>query len=396
VKAKCLFAFVGVSVFAIIPLLSAATYSEGAPGFTRISAPVSIPAEMSGHTMFVDVMVNGQGPFHMLVDTGCSVTLVSPELAAAAKAVVPEPDDDQCYGQNGLGDLTSVRRLLLESIVLGGARFEGVTACVSDTFDLLSKVSGRRVDGVLGFPLFADLFVGFDFPHRRLLLSDRWPEAIPQIRAELPVVEHADVPFVLVRVQGQPMEAMIDTGSNKGLQLPSGMAPTMNWKDQPRPGSLVAVIGEVGRDWIGRLAGTLRLGKLRQAEPATCVSSGPPSIGVGLLENFCVVFHQSENRVWLCSDDTKPIPSPVEYSIGLSLVLDLGGWRVAGIIPGSPAEGAHLNTGQLVTRIEGRPSRDWTRDQIQQWIDSHNAVALAVADASGEHNISLRVWSLVP
>jgi C-terminal processing protease CtpA/Prc len=117
---------------------------------------------------------------------------------------------------------------------------------------------------------------------------------------------------------------------------------------------------------------------------------------VGLLENFCVVFHQSENRVWLCSDDTKPIPSPVEYSIGLSLVLDLGGWRVAGIIPGSPAEGAHLNTGQLVTRIEGRPSRDWTRDQIQQWIDSHNAVALAVADASGEHNISLRVWSLVP
>jgi hypothetical protein len=351
---------------------------------------------MSDHMMFVDVMVNGQGQFHVLVDTGCSVTLVSPELVEAAKAGIPASDDGQRYGRNGFGDLTGVQRVLLDSVVLGGVRFEGVTACVSDTFDLLSKIRGRRVDGVLGFPLFSDLFVALDFPRRRLVLSDRWPKAIPPIRAELPVIEHADVPFVLVRLQNRPMEAMIDTGSNQGLQLPAGMARTMCWKDKPRPGSLVAVIGEVGRDWIGRLGGSLSLGKVRQAEPATCVSNGPLSIGTGLLENFCVVFHPSEKKVWLCSENAKPIPSPVEYSVGLSLIWDRGGWRVAGIIPGSPAAGAHLSAGQLVTRIEGHPAIDWTRDQIQQWVDSHKVVTLTVADAVGERNVSLGVWSLVP
>jgi len=378
------------------PLPALAAISEAAPLFTRISAPVSVPAEMSSHAMFVDVKINGRGPFHVFVDTGCSVTLVSPELAAAVEAIVPDPDEDPLYGTNGFGNATGLERILLESIDLGGVRFEGVTACVSDSFDKLSEVCGRRVDGTLGFPLFADLFVALDFPNRRVLLSNSWPENVPPIRAELPEVEHAGVPFVLVHVQGRPVQVMIDTGSNQDLQLPSGLAPAMNWKDKPRPGSLVAVIGEIGREWIGRLEGTLRLGKVRQPEPTTVVSSGPASIGVRLLENFCVVFNESENKVWLCSADTRPISSPVERSIGLSLLLEAGGWRVAGIIPGSPAEEAHLSAGQLVTRIEGRSAKNWTHDQIQQWIDSHNAVALAVADTSGERDLTLRVWSLVP
>ena len=69
---------------------------------------------------------------------------------------------------------------------------------------------------------------------------------------------------------------------------------------------------------------------------------------------------------------------------------------MAGVIPGSPAEAAHLKTGELVTWIEGSPAKNWSHDQIQQWIDSHGAMALAIADRAGEHNFTLRVWSLVP
>jgi hypothetical protein len=189
---------------------------------------------------------------------------------------------------------------------------------------------------------------------------------------------------------------MIDSGSNNDLNLPADFARELHWQSQPKPGLLVAVLGEVGRDTIGRLAGNLRMGAARQPTPATSISNGAPSVGVRVLENFCVLFHASEDKMWLCSTAALPIPSPVQYSVGLSLISDPRGWRIAGVIPGSPAEEAHLNVGLLVTQIEGRSARSWSRDQIQKWIDSHPAMTFAVADSAGERTLSLRVWSLVP
>jgi hypothetical protein len=386
----------GWLLIALRPLLGASMPSLSAPFFTRVGDSVSVPAEIVGHAMFVNVMINGHGPFRVLVDTGCSVTLVSPELAEAAGAVVPDQDEDFVVAENALGDPTDVQQIMLDSIELGSARFEDVPAAVSDSFEKLSAIEGRRIDGALGFPLFNDLFLGLDFPHQRLLLGSRWPVNAPAVRASLPVVEHADVPFVQVQIQGKPFELMIDTGSNKGLEVPDGLVSALQWKVEPRVGSMVAVFGEVGRERIGRLAGNLRLGDLQQIEPTAVISTGPASLGLRSLDRFCVIFHHSENRVWLCGQDSTPILPTAERSIGLSLYPDPGGLRIAGVIPGSPAEQANLDSGELVTQVEHRPAADWTRDQMEQWIDTRAQIALVVADKTGEHALTLRVWNLVP
>lgn len=100
--------------------------------------------------------------------------------------------------------------------------------------------------------------------------------------------------------------------------------------------------------------------------------------------------------MWLCSEDAGPLPSPPERTIGLSMVADPGGWRVVGIIPDSPAAGAAIQKDELVTEIEGHPAQEWTRDQLQAWIDTHESVVLKIAGASIERQVNLRVWSLVP
>jgi predicted aspartyl protease len=373
-----------------------AVISEFAPLFTRISTPVSVPAEMSNHAMYVNVMVNGRGPYRMFVDTGCSVTVISPELAAAVGAISATPDANPVVAINALGDSTDIHPVLLKSIDVGGVAFEGVTACVANTFDRLSQIDGRRVDGMLGFPLFSDLYLALDFPNKRILLSNTWPEDVPPIRTALPMTEHDGVPFVQIKIQGLPVEVMIDTGFNQDLQLSAATSLAMHWKEKPRPGSLFAVFGEADRESIGRLMGNMNWGGVRQAEPTTTISSGLPSIGVRFLQNFCVVFHESEDRVWLCSAGTEPIPSPIVRSIGLSLLSDKNGWRVAGIIPGSPAASARIKAGELITHIEGQSARSWTRDQLQHWINTHDTVTLAVEGNSGDRDMSLRVWSLVP
>jgi C-terminal processing protease CtpA/Prc len=100
--------------------------------------------------------------------------------------------------------------------------------------------------------------------------------------------------------------------------------------------------------------------------------------------------------VWLCGPDSAPIMPTAERSIGLSVYPDKGGLRIAGVIPGSPAVKANLGAGALVTQIEHRPATSWTRDQMEQWINSHPDIALVVAGADGERALTLRVWDLVP
>lgn len=388
--------FLACLFIALHPLPAAGMLSEAAPLFTRIGDPVSVPAEIVGHAMFVNVMVNGHGPFRVLLDTGCSVTLISPKLAEAVGATVADQEDDLIDAQNGLGDPIEVQQVALESIELGGVRFEEVPAAVSDSFEMFSAIEGRRVDGALGFPLFSDLFLGLDFSNQRVLLGSRWPANVPAVRASLPVVEHADVPFVQVKIQGKPVEVMIDTGSNHALQFPSGFVSSFQWKVEPRVGSMVAVFGEVGREQIGRLAGNFSLGGIQEVEPTAVISNGPASLGLRSLERFCVIFHQSENMAWLCGTDSAPMMPTAERSIGLSFYPDPGGLRIAGVIPGSPAEEANLGSGALVTQIENRPATSWTRDQVEQWINSRAEIALVVADAAGERALTLRVWNLVP
>ena len=375
---------------------AAGTLSEAAPFFTRIGDTVAVPAEISGHTMFVHVMVNGHGPFLVMVDTGCSVTLVSPELAEAVGALAPEQGVDLAVAQNGFGDATTLVQAMLESVDLGGVHFEGVPAVVSESIETLSVIHGRRVDGALGFALFEDLFLSLDIPRHRLLLGSRWPAAIPKPRTALPLVEHANVPFVQVQIQGRPVELMVDTGSNQALQISGALASSLRWTVAPRAGPLVAVLGESGREQIGRLAGDLTLGDIRQVEPTAVVSTGEPSLGLRSLGEFCVVFHPAENLMWLCGPVTAPIPPTPERSDGLSLYPDPGGWRIAGIIPGSPAEKAGLTAGSLVTQIERQPATGWSRDQIDEWIRTHDGIALVVASDSGERALTLPAWDLVP
>ena len=392
-KTKRLLLNIGMaaSILARLP----ATVPEYAPLFTRIAQATVIPAEVSGHGMYVSVLINGQGPFRMQIDTGCSISIISPEVAAAVEARGVETNDDDAPVVNGLGDILTMPRVLLDSVGIGGVQFQGVVVGVVP-LELQSKLDSRALDGLLGYSLFADLFFALDFPNQNLVLSDDRPKDLPPIRAEFAVTEHSEVPFIAVKLQGKEVSVMVDTGSNDRLHLPPDDLTGLQWKVEPRPGFLLAVAGEAGREQIGRLAGTLELDRLRLAEPVVGISDGPPTVGLGLLHTFCLVFHESEDKFWLCAAEAGPLPSPPERSVGLSLFADPDGWRVAGIIPHSPAEAAAIQEGDVVTQIEGQPAHSWTRGQIQAWIDTHPTLNLQLSAAAGVRNVGLRVWELVP
>ena len=375
--------------------LAAEIIQETAPLYTRMERAVAVPAELRNHFLFVNVRVNGQGPFRVFVDTGCSFTLFSPDLAVAVKAQPGPDDEDTATAFNALGDPLAVPRALFDSVELGGVRFEGVIAGILP-MTRFTQIDGQRVDGVLGFSLFSEVFLGLDYPGHRLLLGPGWPENLPPLRAEMAVHEHAEVPFIAAGLQDKSFEVEIDSGSNGSLHLPIEMASALSWKAEPRPGPLIEAIDEETRDYLGRLNGRLTLGSLVMPEPVTSVGGSEPTIGYDVLGGFCIVFDQRTDRVRFYSQQDGPITSPSERSVGLSVKLDPAGWRVVRVIPGSPAEEARLAAGDLITRIEGNLASNWSRDQLHDWVDTHDAMKLQVVSGGSNRDINLRVWLLVP
>lgn len=368
---------------------------DWAPFLTHLSTSiVTLPAESLNGPLLVEAMINGSGPFHLLVDTGCSCSIISPAVALAIEARAAE-DSAYVTTINSLGDSSTVPCVLLDSIELGGARFEGVTAGVT-SLELQSRVTGVRIDGILGYTVFSDLFLTFDFPHQRVQLSRDWPRDLPPVRAELELTEQSAVPFATLTGGNRSYSMMIDTGANGGLFFDIADSGSLAWKVPPRAAGLVAAMGGTGRDWLGRLSGNVALGGVRQTDPVVTVTRGSSRIGTGFLRGYCAVFSRTQHKLWLCSASDAPLPSPPARSIGLSLLADPAGWRVAGTIPDSPAENAHLVPGDVITAIERTPARSWTREDLQQWIDTHETLMLTIARSVGPSDITLPVWALVP
>jgi predicted aspartyl protease len=390
VYAGAMLAILGPTARAVI------VFDEVAPLFTRVDGTVIVPAELSGRLFFVQAMINGHGPFRLVVDTGCSFSLVSPEVAEAVGAHVGLVTDSERIAVNSFGHPADVPRVLLDSIQLGAARFEGVYAGVSDTFATLARTGRQRVDGALGYSLFSELVLTLDFPARRVVLSHDRPTNLPPVQAELALTAPDDVPLVTVQLQGQSLELEIDSGATDSLQIPFELANALDWRYEPRPGSLVAAVGENARALVGRLNGPLCVGAVQTAEPIAMLTGGKASLGIGFLQHFCVVFDPGQGRLSLCAADPGPARAAPLHSVGLSLEAATAGWRVIGVIPGSPAEGSGVSAGDLITLIEGQPAVQWSRDQLDHWIDTRSTVALQVFGGSSPRDLVLRVWSLVP
>lgn len=380
-------------IAALVPSRAAAEL-EWAPVFTHLDRTVSIPAELTHGTLFVDVMINGAGPFHMLVDTGCSGSIITPEVALAAE-VQSTGEPRYLEAVNSFGNAGSMQYVVLDHLDLAGASFEGVSAGIV-SLDLQSRIAGTRIDGILGYTLFSDLFLTLDFPSRRIILSRAFPANLPPLRSQLAIQEDNDVPFVDLNVQGRNLRVMIDSGANDNLELNRDTAAKLDWKVTPRAAGLVAALGDTGRDYVGRLTGSAKLGSVSQPEPIVSVGSASSRIGTGFMNTLCLVFNRSAGKLWICRDSDAPLPSPARRGVGLSLLADDTGWRVAGTLPESAAANAGIQQGDVVTAIEETPAAQWTRDAIQQWLDQHATLTLNVTGPEGERTLDLPISSIVP
>ncbi len=367
---------------------------ESRPGRTKLdSRLVVIPAQIIGNHFIIETRWDKHGPWRFLVDTGSSVTLVSPEFASRYGFQQSVTTNPPVRIRSADGGTVSLPAINLKRLQLGDARFLNVPAFSYD-FTELSAHFGMKIDGILGFPLFRDVVFSLDYPQSRLVITTAGPT--PLLPGSLiPFNNERRTPIVSLTLGDESFTTLIDSGSDGPLILnPFGLHPKFSYG--PRPGGTVGTLTGDRPQQIGRLRQPLSIGAYTLEQPLVDLTDQLSSIGGDVLKHFCVTFDPPRNNVTFFRDSTAIIAPGSRRSTGLSFTKNPAYWRVAGVVPGSPAEKAGIQRGDLVARINGEPISAWPLQRLDTLTRRAPEITFTFIRGSKETPVILPTFELIP
>jgi hypothetical protein len=368
------------------------------PGRTTLSSPlVQLPAQLLGNLFVVEAKWDKFGPYRFVVDTGSSVTLMSPTLVKRYGEEVRPADARVAGGRVRVagadGGVLELPAAAVSRLELGEARFENVPVLVYDCSTLSSHL-GVRIDGVLGFPLFRETLLTLDYPGRRLLLQPADSAALVP-GSVVPFDDGRKTPLVRLRLGDVQFAALVDSGSEADFSInPAGLSPA--YATPPREGTLVATLAGDRSQRVARLRDPLQLGDQVFPRPIVELTDALSSLGGGALRHFTLTFDQRRDRLFLQRVGGALSAAAPRRSLGLSFAKLPAYWRVASVLDSSPAAQAGIRAGDLVVRIEGEPVANWDRRRLDEAIVSRATLTLTLLNGSLETDRVVAAFDLVP
>lgn len=135
-----------------------------AEGPARAELPFTL-AHPAKPLLMVPVEVHGR-PFRFALDTGASTTVISPEVARQC-----EVESAAMPGMIGGGGTVTASSGTLKSLAIGSTRITRVRVAVADFLDMLTQVTGTRIDGIVGTNVLRRFRVTIDYPQKTLRLE---------------------------------------------------------------------------------------------------------------------------------------------------------------------------------------------------------------------------------
>lgn len=213
----------------LLTFLSVSSFAQprrpSAPEKIVLTDAVRVPFTIDRHIPVIDVKVNGQGPFRLAVDTGMAghITLNREVATKLGLEKVGEARASDPSGQNPV----TLDVMRVDSLEIGGARFEGLRCTVRD-----GERPDRTAVGIIGYALFQDLLLTLDYPKRELAIArGTLPEA--DGKQVLAMVKDRPVPVVELTIAGKPVMTDIDAGSPALLTLPLAIAKELPLAGEP-------------------------------------------------------------------------------------------------------------------------------------------------------------------
>ncbi len=344
------------------------------PRKTVVTAPVAVPMSKEAERPTIQVTIDGKGPYTFLVDTGAGSTVINADLA--------EELGLKKVGETRLGDPMNPEAIKanvvkVKSLSIGGATFQDFEAASWDRGYLLERQKdGPR--GVIGFPVFTDVLVTFDYAEHELRIA-RGDLPAADGKAVLAYTDPMGIPEFTTSLGGVDVATHLDTGSGGFFSVPK------KYQDRLKFTEPLAEVGRartVNTEMVlkgAQLDGDLAIGGFRYEKPFVIVSDELPmgNLGGRALAPFAITFDQRaktmrfEQKAPLVSEQPRARATTTNASAagpgsGLKFAAHgAGDLEVFAVEPGSPAAKLGVTAGEKVLAVNGVPFASLPEDAIR-------------------------------
>lgn len=334
-------------------------------------AATTVPFQLVENHVYLNVMLNGKGPYRFIFDTGGQNVVdpaVAKEIGALGKGVLQG---------SGVGSATeSFSFATVESLQVGEAVLKNQLFAVAPVRMGFGVSAGQPVDGLIGWEVLARYVTTFNYGSSQVVLTMPGSGKAENGAQTIPFVFYSTQPQIACAINGIPSQCTIDTGARDTLTM---YAPYVAEHPQVRPATLTApgVTGfGVGGPAYGRLGRLheLAIGNTRLTDLVADYSLAKQgafaapflaaNLGGNLLRRFNVTFDYVHQTMVLVPNANAG--SHDEYERSGLFVVNLGGKIVvADARPGTPSADAGIARGDAIAAIDGTSTAGMSLDTVR-------------------------------
>ena len=263
----------------------------------------TVPMRIAANRPFVEVSLNGKGPYTFLLDTGCSYVFVSQRIAD--ELGLKEWQTHRVRYQTNSGEYkgqTTWARL--ESLKLGELELKQFDVGVKVADSILVK---SRCDGILGIKVLEQWLLTLDFPAKQVTIAQG---QLPTPDNQTAFSYKADGTPKIPVTMGDHIKLMIvDTGSTGAFSLPKGWEEQLHFAGDSDKTRYSGIGGSV-EGLAGRVSEEISFGAYSFTEPTVDVGGMGFLVGGSVLKNFCIAVDQQQKIIRFESQKHFPLKLP--------------------------------------------------------------------------------------
>jgi hypothetical protein len=324
-----------------------------ADGATQASVPIQVS---EGH-VYLDVMLNGKGPFHFIFDSG-GANVIDP--AVATELGVASGGSTQV---GGVGSATAASSFaVIKKLQVGKAV---VTNQVFIVLPLksLGAAHGMPMEGVIGYEVLSRFVTTFAYENKKVVFHMPGSYTPPTGASVVPITQYGTQPQFACSIDSVPTTCTLDTGARNAISL---FTPFVEAHPSVVPARLTALgvngfgVGGLTPGRLGRVQ-TLSFGGLTlrdlvgdyttQTEGGLAVPFIGANVGGAVWKRFTMTLDYHRLIMTLTPNADFDMRDHWDRS-GVFLV-NKGALTIIDVRPGTPAANAGLAKGDVIVSVNG-------------------------------------------